>query len=114
MVNGCEAVRRRADEGRGTIYRALLIRRARQSHAPTLVRPAAKRCNNAVTRSRPYNDTADASPTRPYPLRVEAVGNVAETWARGYGDRVRGMGCPHRLPSPELFAKSEGKEGGIF
>ena len=33
--------RRRAAEGRGTIHRALLMRRARRSHAPTWVRPAA-------------------------------------------------------------------------
>ena len=47
--------RRRAAEGRGTIYRALLIRRARHSHAPTMVRPAANGCGSyVVTRSRPY------------------------------------------------------------
>ena len=34
-------IRRRANSGRGTIYRALLLRRARRSHAPTIGRPAA-------------------------------------------------------------------------
>jgi hypothetical protein len=34
-------VRRRANDGRGTIHRALPLRRARRSHAPTLGRPAA-------------------------------------------------------------------------
>jgi hypothetical protein len=60
--------RRRAAEGRGTIYRALLIRRARRSHAPTLVRPAAN------VKQRPAKDG------HPYPmpwglLRLESDGD---------------------------------------
>jgi len=37
------SVRRRANQGRGTIHRALLQRRARRSHAPAFGRPAAAR-----------------------------------------------------------------------
>jgi hypothetical protein len=40
VVTITSAVRRRANPGRGTIHRALLIGRARRSHAPTLRPPS--------------------------------------------------------------------------
>jgi hypothetical protein len=81
------AGRRRAAGGRGTIYRALLMRRARRSHAPTLVRPAAngradhpwsaaveQGCSTLpeiqIRTARgavPTLETADGSESRPYP-----------------------------------------------
>jgi hypothetical protein len=41
LVARLSLVRRRANQGRGTIHRALLLQRARRSHAPTFGRPAA-------------------------------------------------------------------------
>ncbi len=98
MVNGCEAValgrvgtasrhsclevgtapravlvRRRANHGRGTIHRALLMRRARRSHAPTLGRPAAA-VTYVVTRSRPYPSQVEAMSSHPYLSRHQPPG----------------------------------------